>query len=381
MSIADRESSADANSGVAKQRAKSAHDHQDDEEFYPRIGGIDNEPHEDAQAWKSADALPEDRHDPRLILNVVIRGRARAAARPAPAPPAPTPPEPLPPPAPRGWRRGPRLPDGMATSPRESSCTSPRLPPAVAAGGNVVALSPPFASLAAADDPRPRRYDLRSRRLRVADVGDENWVEIRGAITPTKGGRRSRRACPRHQARREATRTSRRSAARPACAGQLLAARQGFATVAGGGWPRTRTTTRCVQAVPDRGRRKASGTRSTRSSSSRRRRTSRKAKGDKSLAGHARASTPRRSKGFLQRTKEGKSRWYADALLLKATASQPDATRMPRPTTSLRSRSRTPPSAPSGRTRQDRLGLAEAQGDGRKAEQEFTAAVSAPRAR
>jgi tetratricopeptide (TPR) repeat protein len=247
------------------------------------------------------------------------------------------------------------------------------------------------AASAAADE--IRAYDgatCAQKTVRAFEVGDENWVEIR--FRPAAGKPwdkiETRLVLDIKRGESDPQVAAFRAAEADLGRGNFASARQGFATVAGGGWVKNpENDTFAFKPFP----KEEAGAKAkwyaiyAQFFFAKAAFGEGKAKGDKALVGHAlralEADAPN-EKGFLPRTKEGKSRWYADALHLRADCLL-ELGRYADAATAfdeLFQKSIQNPAIGSKWTFLAKIGpgrIAEAQGDGRKAEQEFAAAASA----
>lgn len=230
---------------------------------------------------------------------------------------------------------------------------------------------------------------------RVLEVTDENWMEIRFRRATNKPLEKieTRLVIDIRRGETDPQVTAYRTAEEDLSHGNFTAARAGFATIAGGGWVKNaENDTYAFKPFPsaEGGKPKwyivyaqyffaksiyLEG----------------KSKGDKALVGYALraldADTPGEKgaageKGFLQRTKEGKSRYYADALLLRADCLLELGQYAEAATAfdDLFQKTIQNPAIGAKWTYQAKIGpgrIAEAQGNGPKAEQEYTAAASA----
>ena len=266
--------------------------------------------------------------------------------------------------------------------------TTALLRTALAAG--LVALAVARAAPAAADEIRVLDGNTcEQKTLRVLEVTDENWVEVR--FRPAAGKPLdkvdTRLVLDIRRGETDPQVVAFRAAETDLAHGNFASARQGFATVAGGGWVKDPQNDQFSfkPFPPAEGGKPKWYTTYSQFYFAKAAFAEGKAKGDKALVGHAlralEADTAN-EKGFLPRTKEGKSRWYADALLLRADCLL-ELGRFADAATAydeLFQKSLQNPAIGSKWTYQAKIGpgrIAEAQGDGSKAEQEYTAAAAA----
>jgi hypothetical protein len=262
------------------------------------------------------------------------------------------------------------------------------LRPALAAG--FLALLVAKAAPAAADEIRVLDgATCEQKTIRALEVTDENWVEIRFRAAAGKPLDKvdTRLVLDIRRGETDPQVVAFRTAEADLARGNFASARQGFATIAGGGWMKDpQNDTYSFKPFPPAESGKAKWyTSYAQFFFAKAAFAEGKAKGDKALVGHAlRAleTDTAQEKGFLPRTKEGKSRWYGDALLLRADCLL-ELGRFADAATAfdeLFQKSIQNPAIGPKFTYQAKIGpgrIAEAQGDGAKAEQEYTAAAAA----
>ena len=261
----------------------------------------------------------------------------------------------------------------------------------VSLGAALAVLAIAKAATAAADEIRVLDgATCEQKTLRVFEVTDENWVEIRFRPAQNKPLDKvdTRLVLDIRRGETDPQVVAFRAAEADFARGNFASARQGFATIAGGGWVKDPQNDQySFKPFPPAEAGKAPKWYSIYSQFffARAAFAEGKAKGDKALIGHAlRAleTDTNTEKGFLARTKEGKSRWYADALLLRADCLL-ELGRYADAATAyddLFQKSIQNPAIGAKWTYQAKIGpgrIAEEQGDGAKAEGEYAAAAAA----